>query len=86
MLHVKSWLKRVSSRSSRVLVLTFSVVLLVLVCSPSTIKLSSSCSARSSKVDPDRQLHWRWSERGEGVDNGVLEGKVLEVGEGMVQE
>lgn len=48
MLPVKSPPRRVSDPSSRVPVLTSSVVLLVLVCSPSTTRFSSSCSARPS--------------------------------------
>lgn len=42
--------RRVSAPSSRVLVPTFSVVLLVLVSCPSMTKFSLSCSARSSLV------------------------------------
>ena len=42
--------RRVPSRSSRVLVLTSSVVLLVLVCCRSTTSFSRSCSARSTPV------------------------------------
>ena len=55
-LPVKSLRRKVSSHSSRVPVLTFSVVSPVLVCSPSTIKSSSSCSAKLSRVDPARFL------------------------------
>lgn len=52
---------RVSPLSSRVLVPTFSVVLPVPVCCPSTTRPSSSCSARSSRVDlvkcHDREIY-----------------------------
>jgi Mitochondrial carrier protein len=46
MLHARSWLRKASDRSSRVLVPTFSVVSPVLVCSLSTIKVcfSQSCT------------------------------------------
>lgn len=47
---------RVSSLSSRVLVPTFSVVLPALVCSPSTTRLSCSCSARPSRVARAKRL------------------------------
>lgn len=46
--------KRASSHYSRVLGLTSSVVLLVLVCCPSTTRPSSSYSENSSRVDPDK--------------------------------
>ena len=48
--------RKVSSHSSRVPVLTSSVVSPVLVCFPSTIKSSSSCSAKPSRVDPVKLL------------------------------
>ena len=43
--------RKVLGLSSRVLVPTFSVVSLVPVCSPSTIRSNSSCSAKPSRVD-----------------------------------
>jgi hypothetical protein len=46
----KSSRPKVSARSSRVLVPTFSVVLPVPVCSPSTTRSNLSSSARSSRV------------------------------------
>ena len=48
--------RRVFDLCSRVLAPTFSVVLLVLVCSPSTTKSNSSCSARSSRVVPVKRI------------------------------
>ena len=58
MLAAKSLPRKVSSLSLRVLVPIFSVVSPVLVCSQSTIKLSSSCSARPSKVDLVKQSNY----------------------------
>ena len=51
MLPARSSPPRVSALSSRVPVPTSSVVLPVLVCSPSTTRPSSSSSARSTRVD-----------------------------------
>ena len=53
-LPVKSSRRKVSSHFSRVPVPISSVVSPVLVCSPSTIKPSSSCSAKPSRVDRAR--------------------------------
>lgn len=51
----KSSPTRVSDRCSRVLVPTFSVGLLALVCFPSTIRPSFLCSEKPSRVDLDRK-------------------------------
>lgn len=51
----KSSPTRVSDLCSRVLVPTFSVVLLALVCFPSTIRSSFLCSEKPSRVDLDRK-------------------------------
>lgn len=64
---------RVSSLSSRALVLTSSVVSPVPVCSPSTTACSCSCSARPSRVVPvkrrvDSVLHRSWC--GGAVEKG----------------
>ena len=56
MLPVKSLLLRVSGRSSRVPVLTSSVVSLVLVSCPCTTKSSFSSSERPSRVVPVKRL------------------------------
>jgi hypothetical protein len=52
MLADRSLPRKVYALSSRVLVPTFSVVSPVLVCSQSTTRLNSSCSARPTRVVP----------------------------------
>ena len=56
MLPPRSSPRRVSVRSSRVLVPTFSVVSPVLVSCPSTTKSSSSCSARPTRAAPVKRV------------------------------